>query len=708
MVVLPADHLITDEAGFREVIRAAAVGSRPGRPSGSRPRSSPSASGSTGRRPSSATSSPTSPRGRSSTASRPTPWSASRRSRTRTGRVVLQGQPGVAWNAGMFLWQRGAIRAALERFAPDILVTVEAGLVGDRLAEAYDAVRATSIDYAVMEPAARAGLVAMGAMDVGWSDLGQLDRPARRDRGGRHRSGRPGRGGGDGRSGRPGDRPRGGSGRPARPARRATRYPRPHAERTARGRPPEPRPDRGPPRASQSTGDETVTNIAEVPTPTRIVFGTDGWRAKVADEYTFENVRRCAAGVARYVVDRGEQARGVVMAYDRRFASEHFAAAAAEVLLAHDIPVAFARSAVPTQMSSYEVVERGAAAGVVITASHNPWTDNGFKVKAPTGSAAGAGHPRASSRPRSPATAGRRSSAGRSPMPRRPGWWSGSTRSRATSGSSAGPSTSTPSGRPTPRSSSSRCGAPAPAGSRGSWPVGGSGSTRSTRSATPTSAGSTPSRSGRTSTRRWGCSPAGGYDLGLLLDGDADRAGAADERGTFIHQLEVTGLLMYYLAEHRGWRDPVVISVNNTAMAERLGEHYGIARLRDLGRLQVHRPEDDRDRGDDGRRGVGRLRLRDAPARARRGLRRPAPARPLPPRAGRRALAGLEGDRGLPRAGRAVVLSPGGRPRRSGRLPGTQGPSPGRPADPRPGRAGRRAGGPDRHARRRTTASSSS
>jgi phosphomannomutase len=68
----------------------------------------------------------------------------------------------------------------------------------------------------------------------------------------------------------------------------------------------------------------------------------------------------------------------------------------------------------------------------------------------------------------------------------------------------------------------------------------------------------------------------GGYDLGLLLDGDADRAGAADEQGTFIHQLQVTGLLMYYLAEHRGWRDPVVVSVNNTSMAARLGERYGI------------------------------------------------------------------------------------------------------------------------------------
>jgi phosphomannomutase len=69
---------------------------------------------------------------------------------------------------------------------------------------------------------------------------------------------------------------------------------------------------------------------------------------------------------------------------------------------------------------------------------------------------------------------------------------------------------------------------------------------------------------------------AGGYDLGLFLDGDADRAGAADEAGTFIHQLQVTGLLMYYLAEHRGWRDPVVVSVNNTSMAARLGERYGI------------------------------------------------------------------------------------------------------------------------------------
>jgi Phosphomannomutase len=66
-----------------------------------------------------------------------------------------------------------------------------------------------------------------------------------------------------------------------------------------------------------------LSAIAATSEPTRIVFGTDGWRARTADEYTFENVRRCASAVAEYVVQRGEQSKGIVIAYDRRFASEH-------------------------------------------------------------------------------------------------------------------------------------------------------------------------------------------------------------------------------------------------------------------------------------------------------------------------------------------------------------------------------------------------
>ncbi len=84
----------------------------------------------------------------------------------------LRAIPGVAWNAGIFLWRRCAIREALRAFAPDIWAAVADAVAIGNLPEAYPAVRSTSIDYAVMEPAAAAGRVVMGSLDVGWSDLG--------------------------------------------------------------------------------------------------------------------------------------------------------------------------------------------------------------------------------------------------------------------------------------------------------------------------------------------------------------------------------------------------------------------------------------------------------------------------------------------------------------------------------------------------------
>ncbi len=84
----------------------------------------------------------------------------------------LRRQGGVAWNAGMFLWRRRSIRAALTAFAPDVVAGIEGGLAHGDLAQAYAAVRSTSIDYAVMEPAAAAGRVVMGVMENPWSDLG--------------------------------------------------------------------------------------------------------------------------------------------------------------------------------------------------------------------------------------------------------------------------------------------------------------------------------------------------------------------------------------------------------------------------------------------------------------------------------------------------------------------------------------------------------
>ncbi len=84
----------------------------------------------------------------------------------------LVATPGVAWNAGMFLWRRRAIREALADFAPDILDAVAVAFRAGTLPGTYPSIRSTSIDYAVMEQAAAAGRVVMGAMGVGWSDLG--------------------------------------------------------------------------------------------------------------------------------------------------------------------------------------------------------------------------------------------------------------------------------------------------------------------------------------------------------------------------------------------------------------------------------------------------------------------------------------------------------------------------------------------------------
>ena len=103
-------------------------------------------------------------------------------------------EAGVAWNAGIFLWRRRAIRAALERYTG--LLQTLGPMVGSpaMLERAYESIRkAISIDYAVMEGAARDGRVVMGSMDVGWSDLGSWTRAAGGARGARRRGRGPAR-----------------------------------------------------------------------------------------------------------------------------------------------------------------------------------------------------------------------------------------------------------------------------------------------------------------------------------------------------------------------------------------------------------------------------------------------------------------------------------------------------------------------------------
>ncbi len=118
-----------------------------------------------------------------------------------------------------------------------------------------------------------------------------------------------------------------------------------------------------------------------------IKFGTDGWRARIAEDYTFDNVRRVTQGFVRYLQAHSLADKGVVVGYDQRFSSDLFAAAAAEVMAGNGIAVWLTDHNSPTPVISYSAVERQTGGAINITASHNPAPDNGFKVRDPSGGA---------------------------------------------------------------------------------------------------------------------------------------------------------------------------------------------------------------------------------------------------------------------------------------------------------------------------------
>jgi phosphomannomutase len=113
----------------------------------------------------------------------------------------------------------------------------------------------------------------------------------------------------------------------------------------------------------------------------KIHFGTDGWRGRIAEDYTFANIRRCTQGFADYLLGKGAKDEWVIVGYDQRFHSENFATAVAEVLAANGLRALVTDKATPTPAVSFSVVNKNAVGAVNITASHNPPTDNGFKVR---------------------------------------------------------------------------------------------------------------------------------------------------------------------------------------------------------------------------------------------------------------------------------------------------------------------------------------
>src|SRR5881296_293151 len=308
-----------------------------------------------------------------------------------------------------------------------------------------------------------------------------------------------------------------------------------------------------------------------------IKFGTDGWRAGTADEYTFDAVRVCAQAVAEWVQKSGEGERGVVIGFDRRFRSEHFAAAAAEVVAAHGIHSFLASAASPTQSFSYATMRKKAKAGIVITASHNPWTDNGFKVKEETGSAA------------SPALIAQLEAIIR-PLESRPG---DVKRMKFDDAKAKGLIEIFD---PAPdylarvaelfdldafRSAGYTivC-EPLFGSASGYFPrLLGGGTTKVVElhaERNPYFGGVNPEPIPPNIDEFLRRIPAERANVGLAVDGDADRSGLADERGNFVTTLTLYALLMWYLLEIRGLRKPVVKTVNMTSMIDRLGTKYGV------------------------------------------------------------------------------------------------------------------------------------
>ncbi|MFB3815378.1 MAG: phosphoglucomutase/phosphomannomutase family protein [Terriglobales bacterium] len=121
-----------------------------------------------------------------------------------------------------------------------------------------------------------------------------------------------------------------------------------------------------------------------------IKFGTDGWRGVIADDFTFDNVRRVGGAIASYVLKNEDARKGLVVGYDTRFLSRAFAEAISEVLAGAGIPIRLSSDYIPTPAISFAAKHYDCAGGVVITSSHNPWSWNGVKFKAKYG---GSGSP---------------------------------------------------------------------------------------------------------------------------------------------------------------------------------------------------------------------------------------------------------------------------------------------------------------------------
>ena len=306
-----------------------------------------------------------------------------------------------------------------------------------------------------------------------------------------------------------------------------------------------------------------------------IKFGTDGWRGVIADDYTFDNVRRATQGFASYLLENDRRGQWVVVGYDKRFDSEFFAATVAEVLAANGLKVYLTNGPTPTPVIAFSVVNKKACGAVNITASHNPPTDNGFKVRNEYG---GAIDPDGLKKiesliPDSVENTKREdfTKAGESgnivKFDAAPAYIEHIKKLVDIEGI---------------KQAGFKVMVDSMWGNGGGWFAGllAGGRTKvieihkDRNPSFPEMKRPEPIPPNIDVGLK--ATLDNKADVLLITDGDADRVGVGDEYGKFINQLRVYGLLAYYLLETRGQRGPIVKTLSTTTMLNKLGKLYNV------------------------------------------------------------------------------------------------------------------------------------
>jgi alpha-D-glucose phosphate-specific phosphoglucomutase len=315
-----------------------------------------------------------------------------------------------------------------------------------------------------------------------------------------------------------------------------------------------------------------------------IHFGTDGWRAVISDTFTFHNLRLVVQAIADAVKtghwnkdEWGDDVdpRKIVIGFDTRFLSDRFAQDVARVLAANGFTVILSQADCPTPAISYAVQHHKAAAGIVITASHNAPRYNGIKLKAAYG---GAALPEQSRRVEIYLNDNEERGRGPNLMD-----WDVAREMNLIDRFNPLPAyyehlrklidfdaiAENP-----PRVVVDSMHGSGRGVIKGILQGTGCEVTEIRGEMNPGFGGTHPEPIGKNLGALAGALSTGIGDLGLATDGDADRIGAMDERGNFVDPHKIMALAFQYLVEKRGWKGPAVRTVSTTRMIDRLAERY--------------------------------------------------------------------------------------------------------------------------------------